>query len=75
MGYLYSERYKIKRVYGSLVFFIYVIAAANMEVDSLADELQRQKEESRQQHEELAILASKLLHAESQIHKVSNVIL
>jgi hypothetical protein len=45
-----------------------------MEVDGLADELHRQKEESRQQHEELAILTSKLLHAESQIHKVSNVI-
>lgn len=54
--------------------FIYVVAAANMEVDCLADELHRQKEESRQQHEELAILTSKLLHAESQIQKVSNVI-
>jgi hypothetical protein len=43
-----------------------------MEVDGLEDELQRQKEESRQQHEEIAILASKLLHAESQIIKVSN---
>jgi hypothetical protein len=43
-----------------------------MEVDGLADELQRHKEESRQQHEEIAILTSKLLHAESQINKVCN---
>ncbi|XP_023716170.1 trafficking kinesin-binding protein milt isoform X5 [Cryptotermes secundus] len=47
------------------------LANANMEVDGLADELQRQKEESRQQHEEIAILTSKLLHAESQINKLT----
>ncbi|XP_021942283.1 trafficking kinesin-binding protein milt isoform X3 [Zootermopsis nevadensis] len=47
------------------------LAAANMEVDCLADELHRQKEESRQQHEELAILTSKLLYAESQIQKLT----
>jgi hypothetical protein len=46
-----------------------------MEADGLADELHRQKEECRQQHEELAILTSKLLHAESQINKVSYMML
>ena len=45
-----------------------------MEVDGLADELHRQKEECRKQHEELAILANKLQYAESQINKVSNVV-
>ena len=45
-----------------------------MEVDGLADELHRQKEECRQQHEELAILASKLVYAESQINKVSHIV-
>jgi len=45
-----------------------------MEVDGLADELLRQKEECRKQHEELAILGSKLQYAESQINKVSNVV-
>jgi len=54
--------------------FLFVSAAANMEVDGLADELHRQKEECRKQHEELAILASKLQYAESQINKVSNVV-
>ena len=55
--------------------FLFVSATANMEVDGLADELHRQKEECRKQHEELAILASKLQYAESQINKVSNVVL
>jgi hypothetical protein len=54
--------------------FLYVSATANLEVDGLADELHRQKEESRKQHEELAILGNKLLYAESQIDKVSNVV-
>jgi trafficking kinesin-binding protein 1 len=58
----------------NFTLFTDVVANANMEVDGLADELQRQKEESRQQHEEIAILASKLLHAESQINKVSNIL-
>jgi hypothetical protein len=58
------------------IFYLifYVSATANMEVDGLADELHRQKEECRKQHEELAILASKLLYAESQINKVSYVV-
>ncbi|KAJ9587677.1 hypothetical protein L9F63_018893, partial [Diploptera punctata] len=47
------------------------LASANMEVDGLADELHRQKEESRQQHEELALLISKLALAESQILKLT----
>lgn len=47
------------------------LATANMEVDGLADELHRQKEECRKQHEELAILANKLLYAESQINKLT----
>jgi len=56
-----------------LTCFCFVSATANMEVDGLADELHRQKEECRKQCEELAILGSKLQYAESQINKVSNV--
>lgn len=44
-----------------------------MEVDGLADELHRQKEESRQQHEELALLVNKLTQADAQLLKVSRV--
>jgi len=47
------------------------LASANMEAEGLADELHRQKEECRKQHEELAILGSKLLYAESQINKLT----
>ncbi|XP_069689119.1 trafficking kinesin-binding protein milt isoform X3 [Periplaneta americana] len=47
------------------------LASANMEVDGLADELHRQKEENRQQHEEIALLTSKLIQSESQIHKLT----
>lgn len=47
------------------------LSSANMEVDVLADELHRQKEESRQQHEEIALLTSKLVQTESQMHKLT----
>jgi len=45
-----------------------------MEVDGLADELHRQKEECLKQREELANLGSKLQYAESQINKVGNMV-
>ncbi|XP_067013069.1 trafficking kinesin-binding protein milt isoform X3 [Anabrus simplex] len=45
------------------------LANANMEVDGMASELERHKEESRLQHEEIVSLSSKLAIAEEQLQR------
>nr|CAD7399215.1 unnamed protein product [Timema cristinae] len=47
------------------------LANANMEVDGMADELQRYKEESRQQHEKNVSLISKLTEADVNIARLT----
>ncbi|CAG2064620.1 unnamed protein product [Timema podura] len=47
------------------------LANANMEVDGMADELQRYKEESRQQHEKNVSLISKLTEADVNIARLA----
>lgn len=47
------------------------LANANYEVDGMSVELDRHKEESRQQHEEIVSVASKLATTEEQLHRVT----
>lgn len=46
-------------------------ANVNVELESMSEELDRQKDENRHQHEEITILVAKLAESEAKIRKVS----
>lgn len=50
--------------------FANVTANANMEVDGIADELDRQKEENRLQHEQIVSLTAKLSETELRLARL-----
>lgn len=51
--------------------FYIVPATVNMDIGTLQEELDRQKEENRLQHEQILTLQAKLNDSEMRLHKVS----
>lgn len=51
-----------------------ILATVNMDIGSLQEELDRQKEENRMQHEQILTLQAKLTDSEMRLHKVRHLL-